>query len=98
MQHSIYPPQALQVSRQTRSEACGIMGRGRLVSITLTVPLSYAHRDFPGAGRTTVGRKASPEETVCFNAKRQQDPTVMSDPLSPSLYTTGPCIVGTTIL
>ena len=45
-----------------------------------------------------VGRKPSPEETVCFNAKRQQDPAVMSDPLSPSLYTTGPCILGTTIL
>ena len=60
MQHSIYPPQALQVSRQTRSEACGIMGRGRLVSITLTVPLSYAHRDFPGAGRTTLKSDVSP--------------------------------------
>ena len=45
-----------------------------------------------------VGSKPSPEETVCFNTKRQQDPAVMSDPLSLSLYKTGPFVLGTTIL
>ena len=58
MQHPIY--QALQVSRQTRGEACGIMGRGRTSRSTLTVPLSYAHRDFPGAGLTTLKSEVNP--------------------------------------
>ena len=101
----------LSRSRPDATFLTSVTWRTSAASYVLKTPcstLSILHRRFKFHARRElswgrfynldVGRKPSPEETVCFNTKRQQDPAVMSDPPSLSLYKTGPCALGTTIL